>query len=169
MALTCLDGDLKTASLGAESCGCLSQTSWHSFLPGTTGISPTGRHPSPTPERGLPARVGWGGGRHSGRQAATSPGISLEKGSSPSQGQHVSRRRWRPCIWPMRCRPSTGRCQPRRVSRYGAVAMVGQLWEACEFPSLGLSSACTTASCAGDHVGPSIACAEYLGSLPLGQ
>lgn len=39
--------------------------------------------------------------------------------------------------------------------------MVGQLREACEFPSLGLQCARITASYAGDHVGLSIACAEY--------
>lgn len=39
--------------------------------------------------------------------------------------------------------------------------MAGQLWEACELPSLGLQCARITASYAGDHVRPSIACAEY--------
>ncbi|XP_019520971.1 PREDICTED: ras-related protein Rab-36 isoform X4 [Hipposideros armiger] len=28
--------------------------------------------------------------------------------------RHASRRKWKPSTWPMRCRPSTGRCQPRR-------------------------------------------------------
>ncbi|XP_014652830.1 PREDICTED: ras-related protein Rab-36 isoform X2 [Ceratotherium simum simum] len=42
------------------------------------------------------------------------PGSWVSRAASPSQGRRVSRRKRRPCAWPTRCRPSTGRCQPRQ-------------------------------------------------------
>lgn len=111
------------------------------------------------PNWGCPAQGEMGSKEAQWEEGSQLPGATLKKGCSPSQGRRVSRRKWRPCTWPTGCRPSTGRCRLRRVSGPRGIALVdsGQLWEAHAFPSVGLSSARSTASFADDRAGPSAA------------
>lgn len=93
-----------------------------------------------------------GGRRHSGKQAAAYPpgppckrarDAGSTRAVSLSQERHVSRSKQRPCTWPRRCRPSTGRCRPRPVSGpglsawWGRARLSGQSHGACHaaFPS----------------------------------
>lgn len=57
---------------------------------------------------------------------------SSARAVSSSQGQRASKPKLRLCIWPMRCRQSTGLCRPRRVSTVPQRASITQRLPATE-------------------------------------
>lgn len=146
-----LDGDLRTTGLGAEVGALISDgDSWHSVLCGTARVSPEGRHAPPRTELGLPSARSDGEGEGPvGRgqlplQAWALKGIFSQSGAAYEQVEveavHLANE-MQAEYWSVSAK--TGEWER------------GQLWEVPTFPSSGLSSAHSTAICAGDYTGPS--------------